>query len=131
MGSEVSTQGDMYSYGILLLEMFSGKRPTSNLFTGNFNLHRYVKMGLPDRVMEIVDAQILLEGNDGSKEKNSESIRGSSMVQIDECLASILEVGVLCSAEMPNERADIKDVLKELHRVSSILVPNFEKQATK
>lgn len=58
MGSEVSTQGDMYSYGILLLEMFSGKRPTSNLFTGNFNLHRYVKMGLPDRVMEIVDAQI-------------------------------------------------------------------------
>lgn len=122
MGGEVSTQGDIYSYGILLLEMFTGKRPTSNLFTGNFNLHRYVKMALPDKVKEIVDAQILLEGNDGSNDMNSESIKGS-MVQIDECLASILQVGVLCSAEMPNERADIKDVLKELHRVSSILLP--------
>lgn len=122
MGGEVSTQGDMYSYGILLLEMFTGKRPTSNLFTGNFNLHRYVEMALPDKVKEIVDAQILLEGNDGSNDMNSESIK-DSMVQIDECLASILQVGVLCSAEMPNERADIKDVLKELHRVSSILLP--------
>ncbi|KAL7182433.1 hypothetical protein ACSBR1_041187 [Camellia fascicularis] len=33
MGDEVSTQGDMYSYGVLLLEMFTGKGPTSNMFT--------------------------------------------------------------------------------------------------
>ncbi|KAL7164780.1 hypothetical protein ACSBR2_040645 [Camellia fascicularis] len=35
MGEEVSTQGDMYNYRVLLLEMFTGKRPTNNMFTGN------------------------------------------------------------------------------------------------
>ncbi|KAL7182358.1 hypothetical protein ACSBR1_041127 [Camellia fascicularis] len=44
MGEEVSTQGDMYNYRVLLLEMFTGKRPTNNMFTGNVNLHNYVKM---------------------------------------------------------------------------------------
>lgn len=47
MGNEVSTFGDVYSYSILLLEIFIGKRPTDNIFKADFNLHDFVKGALP------------------------------------------------------------------------------------
>uniref|UniRef100_A0A6N2KQS8 non-specific serine/threonine protein kinase n=1 Tax=Salix viminalis TaxID=40686 RepID=A0A6N2KQS8_SALVM len=61
MGGEASTQGDVYSYGILLLEMFTGKRPTDNMFTGDFNLHSFVEAALPGRVMEIIDPLLSID----------------------------------------------------------------------
>ena len=46
MGNKVSIYGDVYSYGILLLEMFTGKRPTASIYQDNFNLHDFVKAAL-------------------------------------------------------------------------------------
>jgi serine/threonine protein kinase len=44
MGGEPSALGDVYSYGIFLLETFTGKRPTDKMFKDGFNLHNFVKM---------------------------------------------------------------------------------------
>ncbi|PIA45335.1 hypothetical protein AQUCO_01700699v1, partial [Aquilegia coerulea] len=46
MGSEVSTQGDIYSYGILVLEMFTGKRPTDEMFKDGLTLHDFSEVAL-------------------------------------------------------------------------------------
>ncbi|KAM4106168.1 hypothetical protein ACB094_04G047300 [Castanea mollissima] len=59
LGSEVSIKGDVYSYGILLLEMITGKRPTNSVFEGGLNLHNYASMALPDGVMDVVDPKLL------------------------------------------------------------------------
>ncbi|EOY10065.1 Leucine-rich repeat protein kinase family protein, putative [Theobroma cacao] len=48
MGSEVSTNGDVYSHSILSLEMFSGMRPTDEVFKEGLNLHNLVKAALPE-----------------------------------------------------------------------------------
>ncbi|XP_056165327.1 probable LRR receptor-like serine/threonine-protein kinase At3g47570 [Syzygium oleosum] len=57
--SVVSREGDVYSYGILLLEMFTGVSPTNERFRENFNLHKFVKEALPEQPLEITDPFLL------------------------------------------------------------------------
>lgn len=55
----VSTQGDSYSCGILLLEIMPGKRPTDEMYADCLSLHNFCKMALPDTVVEVVYSRLL------------------------------------------------------------------------
>ena len=46
MGGEASIEGDVYSYRVLMLEMFTGRMPTDDMFKDGPNLHNFVKMVL-------------------------------------------------------------------------------------
>ncbi|KFK27498.1 hypothetical protein AALP_AA8G390600 [Arabis alpina] len=101
MGGQPSIHGDVYSFGVLILEMFSGKRPTNELFGGNFTLHSYTKSALPERVLDIADKSILNIG-----------LRVG--FRIAECLTLVLEVGLQCCEESPMNRLATSEVAKEL-----------------
>nr|XP_023900158.1 receptor kinase-like protein Xa21 [Quercus suber] len=117
LGSEVSTKGDVYSYGILLLEMIIGKRPTNSVFEGGLNLHNYASMALPNGVMEVVDPKLLNNVDEVLGNHN-----GSLANKINECLISMVKVGVACSKELPQERWDISKAISELHLVRYIIL---------
>ncbi|KAK9081978.1 hypothetical protein Syun_030960 [Stephania yunnanensis] len=59
VGVKPSTQGDMHSYGVLLLEMFTGKRPTDEEFEDGLYLHQFCKIALHKGVMKIIDPHVL------------------------------------------------------------------------
>ncbi|KAK4592259.1 hypothetical protein RGQ29_016686 [Quercus rubra] len=123
LGNEVSTCGDVYSCGILLLEMFTGKRPTDNIFKDNLNLHDFVKGALPERVINIVDPIILWEREDMETRTNDTHIQNRiRSPKILECLILIFGIGVSCSMESPRERMNMIDVVAQLHLIREKLL---------
>nr|TKR74779.1 hypothetical protein D5086_0000291910 [Populus alba] len=120
VGSDVSTYGDVYSFGILLLEMFTGKRPTDGMFKDGLNLHNYAEMALHGRVSEVVEP-ILLREDVESSIHSSHRMNPIETGKILECLISIIKIGVACSVELPRERMDMSIVVAELHRIRDIL----------
>ena len=119
MGSEVSTLGDIYSFGILLLEMFTGKRPTDSMFKDDFNLNRFVSAAFPERISEIGDPK-LLEAELGHSENNIHGWDDLAQV-VNKSLVSIIEIGVACSSKFPGQRRNIGDVAAELFRIRDML----------
>ncbi|XP_058099727.1 probable LRR receptor-like serine/threonine-protein kinase At3g47570 [Magnolia sinica] len=117
MCGKASTQGDVYSYGILLLEMITGKGPTDDVFKDNLSLHHFAKLALAERVMEIVDPQLLLE--------EAEVIQGNeneinTRNRMHDCLISMVKIGVLCSAESPRKRMQMRDVVDEMYTIKDL-----------
>ena len=128
MGGEASIEADVYSYGILLLDMFLGKRPTDDMFKDGLNLHNFAKMALPEKLVQIVDPILLLREVDeapiaivGARDyNNGNEIQEEEMdPNVHKCLVSILEIGLACSMESPKDRMEMKEVTRELHLIKS------------
>ncbi|PON86501.1 Tyrosine-protein kinase [Trema orientale] len=124
MGSNVSAEGDVYSFGILLLEMFTGKRPTDNDFDETMNLNQLVTMALPERVMEIVARGLITEGEqeqEATSSSNTSRQTRRSKIQ-RQCVLSMLRIGVMCSEGSTSKRMKIKDALKGLLAIKNMLL---------
>ncbi|KAG5582814.1 hypothetical protein H5410_053441 [Solanum commersonii] len=109
-GGQASTFGDVYSFGIVLLELFISRRPTDAMFNESLNIHKYVSMALPAHVMDIVDPILLLT----EEEQNINQDQARTM---EECLLSVLEIGLTCSASSPRDRMPIITALSKLQSI--------------
>jgi LRR receptor-like serine/threonine-protein kinase FLS2 len=101
---KVSIKDNVYSYGIILLEMMTRKKPIDDMFVGELTLRQWINASLPDRMMEVVDEGLL----------RIENRRDVTVMQ--SVLSSIMKLGLMCSKELPDERAGIKDVLAKLKK---------------
>nr|ABG22537.1 receptor kinase, putative, expressed [Oryza sativa Japonica Group] len=116
VGNIASTHGDIYSYGILVLETVSGKRPTDTTFGPGLSLRQYVEPGLHGRLMDVVDRKLVLDSKSWVQTPDI-----SPCKEINECLVSLLRLGLSCSQELPSSRMQTGDVISELHDIKESL----------
>ncbi|XP_078169208.1 uncharacterized protein LOC144563599 [Carex rostrata] len=114
MGGQASTQGDVYSYGILLLEIFTGICPTDERFGDGVSLHKHVETAYPARVMDIIDTKLFSSDHGNVNTFVPENSK--------ECLVSVIQCGLLCSKELSKERIAMSDVVKELNSACNKLL---------
>ncbi|KAM3393892.1 hypothetical protein P3S68_002893 [Capsicum galapagoense] len=102
LGGIVSTKCDVYSYGIMLLETLTRRKP--NEFEGDLSLKQWVSYSLPEAVMDVVDVNLVTPmGNRLQKELD--------------VVASIMKVALDCCAEYPARRTNMKDVVGMLQKI--------------
>ncbi|XP_021750987.1 probable LRR receptor-like serine/threonine-protein kinase At3g47570 [Chenopodium quinoa] len=121
LGGEVSAEADIYSYGILLLELITRKRPTDDMFKEEFNLHTFAKAALADQVLQIVDTAITECGIE--EVDSSRGLRTQEMLKKQqECIMVIVKIGVACSNQLPRDRMTISAVIRELQQARKTLL---------
>nr|GFA37186.1 protein kinase-like domain-containing protein [Tanacetum cinerariifolium] len=110
IGNQMTSSGDVYSFGLLLLEVMTGKKPTDSMFNGGLSLHKFAYMALPDHVIDVIDDYaIVLQSMEANAKK------------VEECLIATIKIGVSCSLDSPPQRMKIEIVDIELQRILDVL----------
>ncbi|KAL5839311.1 hypothetical protein ACOSQ3_012019 [Xanthoceras sorbifolium] len=78
---KVSRKGDVYSYGVMLMEIFTMKKPTDDIFVGEMSLKCWVSNAVNGSIMEILDTNLL----------RREDVHFTAK---EECLSSVLHLAI-------------------------------------
>ncbi|XP_073019237.1 receptor protein-tyrosine kinase CEPR2-like [Primulina eburnea] len=89
---------DIYSYGVVLLELVTGKRPIEEEYGEGKDIVYWVSAHLNNRenVLKILDSKVVV----------------TELVQDD--MIKVLKIAILCTAKLPNPRPNMKEVVKML-----------------
>ncbi|KAF6985406.1 hypothetical protein CFC21_081633 [Triticum aestivum] len=110
-GVQVSTAADVYSFGVVLLEIFLRRRPTDDMFKDGLSIVKLTEISFPDRVMEIVDPQLVQELELCQETPTALKEKGVRS------LLSMLNVGLSCTKPSPHERTNMQEVVAKLHGI--------------
>ncbi|GJN29440.1 hypothetical protein PR202_gb17666 [Eleusine coracana subsp. coracana] len=109
LGGHPSTQGDVYSFGVMILELITGKRPTDVIFQEGLTLHDWVRRHYPHDVAAVV-AHAPWRG------------RELPQAAADVAVVELIELGLVCTQYSPALRPTMADICHEITLLKEDLV---------
>ncbi|KAK9232726.1 hypothetical protein WN943_022974 [Citrus x changshan-huyou] len=107
----VSANGDVYSFGIMLMETFTGKKSTDEIFNEAMTLKQWVNDWLPISTMEVVDVNLL----------SQEDVH---FVAKEQCVSFVFNLAMACTVESPEQRINAKEIGTKLLKIRGSLLRN-------
>ncbi|KAL7132432.1 hypothetical protein ABFS83_12G073800 [Erythranthe nasuta] len=97
-----SQKWDIYSYGVILLEMITGRSPLVRVGDSEMDLVRWMQMCIEEKkpVCDVLDVYLL--GQDGDKEEE---------------MIAVLKVAMACTQSGPDKRPSMRHVYDALERL--------------
>ncbi|CAA2983668.1 probable LRR receptor-like serine threonine-kinase At3g47570 [Olea europaea subsp. europaea] len=111
----LSTMADVYSYGIILMETFTKKKPTYDIFVGDLNMRGWLFDLYPDKVTQAVDVDLV----DGV-EKNIEAKVS--------CFRSTMGLALECTSDLPEEQLNMENVLIRFKKIKMEFLSNITEE---
>ena len=103
----------MYGFGVMLLELSSGKSPMDEFFEEDQNLISWISYGFQgNAIMEVIDPKL----------KRLIDVSGAQLHAKLDCLKKTIEVGLACTAYAAGERMNMRDVLRLLKEAKGKLI---------
>lgn len=111
-GGQISISGDVYSFGIVLLEIMTGKRPTDPMFNDGLDIVSFVESNT-HQMLHVIDANLSEECKDLSQgNKQHESA-------VYQCLAALLQVALSSTRPLPSQRMNMKEIASRMQAIKS------------
>ncbi|KAL6861905.1 hypothetical protein ACP4OV_017605 [Aristida adscensionis] len=105
LGGHPSTQGDVYSFGVMVLELITGKRPTDVIFHEGLTLHDWVRRHYPHDVAAVV-------AHAPWRERALNDAAAAAVADV--AVVELIELGLVCTQHSPALRPTMTDVCHEI-----------------
>ena len=94
------------------METFTKKKPTDEIFAGEMSIKHWVRRSLSNEIIGVIDSCLVQKEDEYFVTKAN-------------CISSIMQLALDCSAELPEDRLDMKNVLSKLKNIKTIFLNNI------